>query len=474
LRTKIEKRPNRELLVQKNILPDSAPKAAPALQLKCNELKRARLADDLNEKLAKRPGPLELVESGILVSSDSTLTEAIKDGKLQYPRTSTLINSKHCPPGHPYHLEFGEQPASGATTAQDDLFNLDDSSLNYLNFNFNNLTDNDDSNASQTSNSTTKTNNTLASISSSATSFNVNTGNSIGLINMNPQINTSQSHQQQQLMQTNSDLLNFNDFSQLQSSNAPSPSSSTSTSLIKPSPSSSPYPNYDFLNNTVNSSVGPTKPSNSKSTSSAKQKSAKSFSSASSTTSSTSNSSKTNKLQRNNSNISAVSSLSSANGTTSNTVTAANSGSNLNINQANNGTKKLSQLIFHEYRGPNQKSSKTSISLKPNVKTNNSANNNSQPNNNANSLLNGAQTNTSEIFFDDSNDSANNNLNSAMMVDNLDSHSTHRNELNPHKIRMKQQKIFLKYNNSTNNNSKEENNWVVSTLIFFIICQTHK
>jgi len=36
LRTKIEKRPNRELLVQKNILPDSAPKAAPALQLKCN------------------------------------------------------------------------------------------------------------------------------------------------------------------------------------------------------------------------------------------------------------------------------------------------------------------------------------------------------------------------------------------------------------------------------------------------------
>ncbi len=89
-------------------------------------------------------------------------------------------------------------------------------------------------------------------------------------------------------------------------------------------------------------------------------------------------------------------------------------------------------------------------------------------------MLNGAQTNTSEIFFDDSNDSANNNLNSAMMVDNLDSHSTHRNELNPHKIRMKQQKIFLKYNNSTNNNSKEENNWVVSTLIFFIICQTHK
>ena len=66
-------------------------KAAPSLQLKCNELKRARLADDLNEKLAKRPGPLELVESGILVSNDSALTEAIRDGKITYPRTTDSL-----------------------------------------------------------------------------------------------------------------------------------------------------------------------------------------------------------------------------------------------------------------------------------------------------------------------------------------------------------------------------------------------
>lgn len=142
MENKLEKRPNREILVQKNILPDS--KAAPSLQLKCNELKRARLADDLNEKLAKRPGPLELVESGILISPDTSLTEAIKGGKILYPKTSLV--SRH----HPYNR----------------LDHLNDSNLN-INFN---LTDNEDSNASQGSTSTTKT---IASMSSSSiNSFN--------------------------------------------------------------------------------------------------------------------------------------------------------------------------------------------------------------------------------------------------------------------------------------------------------------
>lgn len=383
-------------------------------------MKRARLADDLNEKLAKRPGPLELVESGILVSSDSTLTEAIKDGKIHYPRTSALVNTKHG-----YHPELNEQPH------QDDLFNLDDSSLNYLNFNFNNLTDNDDSNASQTSTSTTKTNNTLASISSSATSFNIN---STQLVNQT--LTAPPLHQQVQ----SNEILNFNDF-QFQSSNAPSPASSTSTALIKSSPSSSPFHNYDFVNNNqTNSTVNKTK------TSQNKQKSTKSFSSASSTTSSTSSTSKTIKLQRNNSNISAVSSTSSSS----------------NTNGTSNTTKKLSQLIFHEYRGPNQKSSKTSISLKPtNIKTNNNHHNGSSNLvNNApvNISNNNGQTSTSEIFFDDSNDSANNNLNSAMMIDNVEQSRAH-DELNPHKIRMKQQKIFLKYNNTT---GIKEEHWIDS------------
>lgn len=39
-------------------------------------LKRARLADNLNEKIAQRPGPMELVEKNIL-PVDSTLKQAI-------------------------------------------------------------------------------------------------------------------------------------------------------------------------------------------------------------------------------------------------------------------------------------------------------------------------------------------------------------------------------------------------------------
>ena len=163
LKTKIEKRPNRDTLIQKNILPDSAPHAAPSLVRKCAELKRARLADDLNDKLAKRPGPLELVESGILVSSDRTLTDALKDGKLQYPRTSTYI-----------------QQLEQQVNYDQSLFSLDEGNLNYLNFNFSNLTDNEDSNSST---STTKTNNTLASTATSSTNMVTSTRDGKSLFN---------------------------------------------------------------------------------------------------------------------------------------------------------------------------------------------------------------------------------------------------------------------------------------------------
>lgn len=43
------------------------------------KLKRARLADDLNEKIALRPGPLELVEKNI-IPADSTVKEAAMRG----------------------------------------------------------------------------------------------------------------------------------------------------------------------------------------------------------------------------------------------------------------------------------------------------------------------------------------------------------------------------------------------------------
>lgn len=52
----------------------TAERSIPTAQMK---LKRARLADDLNEKIALRPGPLELVEKNIL-PMDSSVKEAIK------------------------------------------------------------------------------------------------------------------------------------------------------------------------------------------------------------------------------------------------------------------------------------------------------------------------------------------------------------------------------------------------------------
>ncbi len=171
---------------------------------------------------------------------------------------------------------------------------------------------------------------------------------------------------------------------------------------------------------------------------------AKSFSSNSSVTSTGSSfSSKTNRSSRNNSQSS-------------------NPGSNGPGSNGSNYNRKLSQLIFHEYRGPNQKSSKSSISLKTNISLKKNTNNiinafnfksnlvvgNNNSGSNKNSTSNGitsnntGSTNTNEIFFDDSNDSTNN-LNSAIM--NIGSVSE---ALNPHKIRIKQQKIFLKYNTS--------------------------
>lgn len=44
----------------------SETQAEPSLHATQMQLKRARLADDLNEKIAQRPGPMELVEKNIL------------------------------------------------------------------------------------------------------------------------------------------------------------------------------------------------------------------------------------------------------------------------------------------------------------------------------------------------------------------------------------------------------------------------
>ncbi|KAK3559861.1 hypothetical protein QTP86_026207 [Hemibagrus guttatus] len=81
LKHKIRSRPEKSELVNMHILQDSASEG-PAHDSQ-SKLKRARLADDLNEKIALRPGPLELVEKNI-IPVDSTVKEAalkVNNGK---------------------------------------------------------------------------------------------------------------------------------------------------------------------------------------------------------------------------------------------------------------------------------------------------------------------------------------------------------------------------------------------------------
>ena len=72
------------MLIEHNILSDTT--AAPAIQKTQRQLKRARLADNLNDKLAARPGILELVANNIL-EIEPNLKEAIQGGRIQFPST---------------------------------------------------------------------------------------------------------------------------------------------------------------------------------------------------------------------------------------------------------------------------------------------------------------------------------------------------------------------------------------------------
>ena len=66
-------RPDRDTLVERNILPDST--AAPALQGHQKELEKHMRADSLEKGLQHRPSPEELVKKGILDEDENPLKE---------------------------------------------------------------------------------------------------------------------------------------------------------------------------------------------------------------------------------------------------------------------------------------------------------------------------------------------------------------------------------------------------------------
>lgn len=67
----LSKRPEKEELVGRNILPHSS--AAPALQEKQKELEKHMRADSLEKALEGRPGKEELVREGILKGEEDAV-----------------------------------------------------------------------------------------------------------------------------------------------------------------------------------------------------------------------------------------------------------------------------------------------------------------------------------------------------------------------------------------------------------------
>ncbi|KAM9467227.1 myocardin-related transcription factor A-like isoform 2-T2 [Salvelinus alpinus] len=106
LKRKIRSRPERSELVRMHILEDHVPDGCwlanplcavcsetsvePSLQAKQLQLKRARLADDLNDKISHRPGPMELIHKNIL-PVHSSIKQAIIE--TDFPKVAGEISS---------------------------------------------------------------------------------------------------------------------------------------------------------------------------------------------------------------------------------------------------------------------------------------------------------------------------------------------------------------------------------------------
>ena len=123
LKHKIQRRPDRQSLIEQHILEDTS--VSPSLQDAQRQLKRAKLADDLNDRLSHRPGPLELVKGNILLA-DERLAQAIKEGALQFKATSEGEAVKHPPPV----FYFSSSPTSSPESSSDGISSTSNFLLN--------------------------------------------------------------------------------------------------------------------------------------------------------------------------------------------------------------------------------------------------------------------------------------------------------------------------------------------------------
>lgn len=87
LKAKIQQRPPRQELERRHILDADPGHVDPSLAERQRMLKKARLADQLNDHLSHRPGPLELIQKNIL-HTEETIEQAVKTGRISYKATS--------------------------------------------------------------------------------------------------------------------------------------------------------------------------------------------------------------------------------------------------------------------------------------------------------------------------------------------------------------------------------------------------
>ncbi|CAH1132534.1 unnamed protein product [Ceutorhynchus assimilis] len=111
LKAKIQQRPPRQELERRHILEAEALHADPSLAERQRMLKKARLADQLNDQLSHRPGPLELIQKNIL-HTEEPIEQAVKTGQIPYKATSEGALKR---PQHPHNYINPEEDSQGSS-----------------------------------------------------------------------------------------------------------------------------------------------------------------------------------------------------------------------------------------------------------------------------------------------------------------------------------------------------------------------
>ncbi|GAA40183.1 MKL/myocardin-like protein 2 [Clonorchis sinensis] len=93
LKHKIEKRPDRQQLINRRIIRDDKPGTSPYILEQCHNLEKYQLKTALNSKLTARPGTLELVEKGVL-QVDPGVDSLIRCGSIPYPRVQNVSSGE--------------------------------------------------------------------------------------------------------------------------------------------------------------------------------------------------------------------------------------------------------------------------------------------------------------------------------------------------------------------------------------------